>query len=460
MENIIYKNKKAVAILRVSSVRQEDGISHQVQEKKSQEYCNENGLDLVKIFVITESAKDTDDRKQYHEAMAFILKNKYGNVIFYAPDREARNATDLEQNEKWVKAEFFNIHYLTEKLIMHRSSPDSDWLKRDLYGLVSRNFVRNLSTKVVDAMEAKAATGWYPSSHPPLGYICEKARDIETGRIKNRGGTISVDVNANNIKVVRREFELRANGLSYEEIKKTIISEGLVTGKKVFSYRKGTIEKRLNNPFYRGKFLWKGKLYQGNHEIIINKEWLDKVDSLSGKWGFKKRHFGNEYMTLADGWMKCTCGCRVIYDPKQKTNKTTGDIKTYHYYRCTNGKNAHEKLVNINAPKIWEQFGELIDKVSISEEFAKDIADALNATEKKAHKATEIQMADFKANLKQLEDHENKLFDLRIQGNINQEDFNKQLARIRTNRDGLTDQLETLQKGLTSAVMETGLSQI
>ena len=179
------------------------------------------------------------------------------------------------------------------------------------------------------------------------------------------------------------------------------------------------------------------------------------MDSLSGKWGFKKRHFGNEYMTLADGWMKCACGCRVIYDPKQKTNKTTGDIKTYHYYRCTNGKNAHEKLVNINAPKIWEQFGELINKVSISEEFAKDIADALNATEKKAHKATEIQMAGFKESLKELEGHENKLFDLRIQGNINQEDFEKQLARIRTNRDGLTDQLATLQKGLTSAVMET-----
>ncbi len=50
---------------------------------------------------------------------------------------------------------------------------------------------------------------------------------------------------------------------------------------------------------------------------------------------------------------------------------------------------------------------------------------------------------------------DDKLFDLRIQGNINQEDFEKQLARIRTNRDDLTNQLETLQKGLTSAVMET-----
>ncbi len=42
-----------------------------------------------------------------------------------------------------------------------------------------------------------------------------------------------------------------------------------------------------------------------------------------------------------------------------------------------------------------------------------------------------------------------------LQGHIGQSDFEKQLARIRSNRDDLADQLETLQKGLTSAVMET-----
>ncbi|MEN0059101.1 MAG: zinc ribbon domain-containing protein [Bdellovibrio sp.] len=179
------------------------------------------------------------------------------------------------------------------------------------------------------------------------------------------------------------------------------------------------------------------------------------MDLLKGKWGFTKRNFSSEFTTLADGFLRCECGCKIIYDPKEKRNKTTGDIKTYHYYRCTNGKRTHEKLVNINAPKIWEQFSTVMDKINISEDFAKVIANALNTNEKKAHKAIELQMEEFKVSLKELEDHENKLFDLRIQGNINQEDFNKQLARIRSNRDDLAKQLETLQKGLTSAVMET-----
>lgn len=452
---IVYRNKNAVAILRVSSGRQKDGISHDVQEQKCREYCEENGLNLIKVFVLIESAKRSEDRKKYHEAMSFIKKQKHGNLLFYMQDRESRNLKDLSENEEYVMDGLFNIHYVSDRKIIHQDSADSDFLTRDFNGVIARHYSRNLSTRVAEAMTAKAEMGWWPNSRPPLGYVCEKARDNETGRIKNRGGTIAIDPNEENKKIVLREFELRANGFSYEQIKKAILAEGLITGKKSFSYRKSAIEQRLNNPFYRGQFLWNGKLYEGKHDVFVPKEWLEKVDSLTGQWGFKKRHFANEHMVLVDGWLKCSCGCRVIYDPKEKKIKKTGETKTYHYYRCTNGKGVHPKLENINGEKLWEQFGELMGKINISDEFAKDIADALNKTEKKAHRTTELQVAEFKNKEQELQNHEDKLFDLRIQGNVSQDDFEKQLQRIRTNREALTDQLATLQKGLTSAVMET-----
>jgi hypothetical protein len=455
MSAIIYRNKNAVAILRVSSGRQKDGISHEVQEKKIKEYCKEKELALVKVFVLTESAKNTEDRKKYHDAMTFVKKHKHGNVLFYMQDREARNLTDLEENEKRVRNGEITLHYVSDRKIIHRDSPDADFLTRDFNGVMARNYVRHLSTRVIEAMEAKALTGWYPSSHPPLGYICEKARDEETGRIKNRGGTVALDPIENNRRIVLREFELRAKGFAYDRIRETIIAEGLITGKKALQYRKGAIEQRLNNPFYRGKFLWKGKLYQGKHEVFVPKEWLVKIDSMNGQWGFSKRHFSNEHTTLVEGWLKCSCGCRIIYDPKNKKIKKTGEAKIYHYYHCTNGKKVHEKFDNIQGEKIWEQLGGVIDRINISEGFAKDIADALNKTEQKAHRVAELQIAEFKDKERELQSHEDKLFDLRIQGQITQQDFERQLQRIRSNRDSLTDQLETLQKSLTSALMET-----
>lgn len=81
MNEIYYRNKNAVAILRVSSVKQTDGgISHQVQESKCREYAEELGLSLVNVFTFAESAKDSQDRKKYNEAMTYVKKKKVGNV--------------------------------------------------------------------------------------------------------------------------------------------------------------------------------------------------------------------------------------------------------------------------------------------------------------------------------------------------------------------------------------------
>jgi site-specific DNA recombinase len=456
MENIIYRNKNAVAILRVSSTKQTDGgISHQVQEERCREYCEKMGLILVEQFVITESAKDSQERKKYHNAMDFVKKRKIGNVVFYMADREGRNLTDIEENEYRFLRGDFNLHIANDGKIYHQSTSTSELLARNIQAVLARNNSQVTREKVIEAMAAKAKSGWYPSNNPPLGYVTVKVTDPETGRTKNRGTTIGLAPNKNNIKVVLREFELRAKGFSYDEIRNSILSEGLLTAKKALTYRKSSIENRLKNPFYRGEFDWKGKLYKGNHELFVPKAWMEKVDKMNGLRGCTKRHFADEHMAMVDGWLKCSCGCRVIYDPKTKKIKDSGETKTYHYYHCTNGKKAHEKLENIQGEKIWEQFGGLMEKINISEEFAKDIADALNKTEKKAHRVVELQIAEFNDKLKELDSRKDSLVDLMLSKQIEKELFDQQLKRINSNRDSLVDQLEAHQKSLTSALIET-----
>ena len=80
-----------------------------------------------------------------------------------------------------------------------------------------------------------------------------------------------------------------------------------------------------------------------------------------------------------------------------------------------------------------------MDKIHITEEFAKDIA-------------------EFKDKERELEGHEDKLYDLLVAGTIDREGFNRQIKRIRSNRASLADQLEALQKSLTSIVAETAKS--
>lgn len=199
---IFYRNKNAVAILRVSSKGQKDGSSHSVQDQRTKEYCEEMGLKLVKTFVITESAKKSQDRVKYHDAMEFVKANKCGNVVFYMPDRESRNMTDIEENQESVINGEFNIHYVSERKILHRDSATTDFMSREFAGLISRDFIRVLRKRIIDAMARKAETGWWPSNHPALGYVCVKNIDPETGKVKNRGTTIGLDPNENNRKIV------------------------------------------------------------------------------------------------------------------------------------------------------------------------------------------------------------------------------------------------------------------
>lgn len=306
-------NLKAIAILRVSSHRQKDNSSHEVQASDVKEYISEYSLKLVRTFKIVESAKDSGDRKLYREAIDYALKNKIKHILFYMTDREARNLTDSEQNEKLVRADKLNLHYVHDKKVLHRKSPESDFMMRDFQALQNKQLSRTISMKVMDAMTRKAEDGWFPNNHVPLGYMHARRRD-EDGRELKRGTIIVPDINAKTIKQVRREFELRAHGFSFDSIRQQVTEEGLVDIRKVDQYRANTVEKRLKNPFYYGKFRWQECEYIGKHELIIAPELLSQVQLSFGKL-YSRRKIGTHGI-FSGGWLRCaTCGCSIVYDP-------------------------------------------------------------------------------------------------------------------------------------------------
>ena len=456
--NIFYINNKAVAVIRVSSVKQTDGSSPEVQREAAEKHCKKHGLELVKCFEIVESAKASQNRKQYQEAIRFAEKSKIGNILFYMPDRLSRNFSDVESLEFKVLDGVFNVHFVQEGLILHRNSPDSDFMKLDFQTAVNKHFIRNLRTKVVDGMDGKAESGHFPNGKPTLGYIIQELSASDRGKGGYRK-VVALDSNSKNRMIVLREFQLRAEGLSFEKIRKRIIAEGLLIGSKVkiSSYTATSVHKRLVNPFYRGKVQWKGNVYDGKHEVFIPKEILEKVDGSLGLRGNGVKRVENDFTTLMGGWLRCSCGCHIVYDPKTKFNRKNGKSKTYHYYHCANGKKAHDSLrgLNITDDQIWIQLGAVIDDITISPEFAKDIADALNQVETKAHTTTKKQIEQFKLLESDLQSKEDRLMDMRLSGEIDRDTFDLTLKRIRTERRNYTDQIESLQLSLSSAVVET-----
>lgn len=455
-----YINKRAVAILRVSSYKQEDGFSHDVQLKYATDYCendcNRQKLELVKVFTLTESAKKSEDRKKYAEAMHYISQNKIGNVIFYMQDRETRNLTDLEQNEQRVTSGDFIIHFSHDRKCLHSASPESDFLTRAFTGIMARSYVRVLAARIADGMIAKAEQGWYPSNHPPLGYIVLKPKD-QHGQNKVRGGTIGLNPDKKAQQIVLREYQMRAEGYSLEDIRKEIRASGLLTEKQALRYNIATIDGRLKNPFYRGQFLWKGILYDGKHPLFIPSDLVKAVEKTFGKKASAIVREESEHNVLMGGWLKCSCGCNIVYDPKTKKIKATGETKTYHYIHCTDGKEVHktQKGIITTSEKLWDQLGGIMNKIAISEEFANDIAEALNKLNSKTKNVIHIQQAELNDKCKELETHEDRLTEHLLNGTIDKEAYSGHLKRIRGNREDLLRQLEQLRLSLQDTFMES-----
>lgn len=450
-------NPKSIGIHRVSSSRQKDNTSHGVQGHETDEYCKFNGLCLERVFEIVESAKDSDLRKKYHAAIKWALDNDIRHIIFYMFDREARNLTDNEENEKLVRRDRIVLHYVRERKVLHKWSPDSDFLMRDFHAIQNKQYSRTLSAKVGDSMRRKAEEGWYPANIPPLGYV-PQATHNEEGKERRRGKVVGLDPILKNRQTVLREYELRARGLSFEEIRKKIIDEGLCPTRTSLTYHASVVESRIKNPFYRGRFRWEGKEYQGKHELFISKNILDAVDRT-----LYKRHYALKPVTndnaLGGGWITCAlpgCGCSIGYDPKVKKYRN-GAEQVFHYHHCTNGRRAHKSMkgMNITSEKLWEQLETALDAISVTADFVKELTDAMNEAQRKTQKATIVEMDNFKAAIEITHKREDELYADYKTGLVTESFYIRQVEQVRQERLRFTDQLKRAQLSISNAGMET-----
>ncbi|RYE33303.1 MAG: hypothetical protein EOP48_30805, partial [Sphingobacteriales bacterium] len=125
-------NKEALAIVRVSSHKQTEGASPDVQENEIYRYCAERGLVLVRVARLQESAKDSDKRQEYDKEIRHALKKNIRHVLFYMSDREARNMTDIEASNKLILLGKIIVHHVQERKVYWKNSSTSDFLMRNI----------------------------------------------------------------------------------------------------------------------------------------------------------------------------------------------------------------------------------------------------------------------------------------------------------------------------------------
>jgi site-specific DNA recombinase len=327
--------KRCFGYVRVSTVKQGDGVSLVAQREAIEAFASRQNIEIVKWFEEKETAAK-GGRPIFNQMMKELRQGKAHGLVIHKIDRSARNIADWAKIGELADAGI-DIHFATESLDFRSRGGR---LTADIQAVIAADFIRNLREECIKGIQGRLKQGLYPF-RAPTGYI-------DNGR----GNPKTPDpVRAPLIKRLFELYATRAHSFN------TLLAESHTMG---LTSREGHrlsmhgLETIMDNPFYCGVMRIKrtGMTYQGIHEPLISAKLFATVkDIKSGKAGPKVTRHNHRYRGLF------RCGlCDALMIPEQQK----GNV----YYRCQT-RDCATKTVREEA--IAEAIDACLDNACLSE---------------------------------------------------------------------------------------------
>lgn len=407
--------KRALLYVRVSSkVQEKVGHSLDAQERLGKEYATRAGLTIDRTWRVSESAWKKD-RYSFNQMIDYSKKHpEIEHIIFDVTDRMTRNDFDKMKIVDLVKIHNKTIHFSRTNKILDNDFNSDDEFLLDIDVAVAKKWSNTISEKVHTSLQEKAKQGKFPSS-PPIGYIKNKQ-------------TLRIDIDPDRAPFIEMAFtEMASGNYSLNTLSEKLYSDGLRSknGSKVI---KPTLGKILRNPFYYGSFLWKEKLYSGNHDKVVSKHLFDKVQNVLSGNGHAFHVNKNNF--AFNNLLKCSkCGCKVLGEMQKGK---------YIYYHCTFSKGRHKGKNNyMREDRMAILFEDSVRRITMSHDKVSWAKKAL-AKSKNSHAKAQAQMVTAQLALKsKLQNRLDRLFDKMMDDTISKttykqkkDDYDTQIAGI------------------------------
>ncbi len=398
MLKIITTKPKAIIYCRVSSKEQEDtGYSLDSQEKLLKEYAERNGFRVEKDYRISESASGKQVRKSFMEMLQFATAHKITVILCEKIDRLTRNLKDAAVIDDWVKEDVKReVHFVKENFRLNSDTKAHDNFIWDMKVAVARFYANNLSEEVRKGQKEKLAQGWLPTK-PPLGYktIGEKGHKIHVIEEQTAPGVRQMFewYATGNYSLARLESELYASGMRSRAGKRLCISR---------------IHIMLQEPFYFGKILWKGELYQGVQEPLISKDAYDKVQVIL-KRKIQNPHF-TKHTHLFKAKMYCE-HCQGLVTWYEKKGHVYGHCNNHgQFSQC-------QKKTCIREDKVEQQLISYFEKLAPKNELVLGWIEEIIKEENSAHiKEREAEIQKLNGLLFQVRQRRDRYLEAKING--------------------------------------------
>ncbi len=427
------KMEDCIIINRISSQRQDEGYSLPQQSKLNNEVALRSNCQIIKEFDIIESAKNSEKRDEFHEAINFIKKHRnIRHVFLEKTDRLTRNLYDNVLAYNLVYNHNITFHFSRDNQILSKESKSHEKLMFDMKSVIAKNYIDNLSEEVKKGQRGMLEEGKWPGGASPTGYKkVEKLLVPDSPRDK----------------YIARTFKLYASGVhSLKSLKKALDKNG-------FRSRNGKLLTLSNyfiiltNPIYYGMMKWNNKLYLGIHEPILEKPLFDKVQELLHRTKngelipiYQKHDF--TYRNV----MACgECGCKITAEEKKKTNKGNGYVHKWIYYHCTHFKPCNQTGC-VREEKIEKEIMELLSSLHIAPNTTEWLKKMLRESHKEEVTFRENAFKTLNICLTQLNTKLDSLYDDKLANKIDEESYERKRQQFILEREDIKYQIARHEK--------------
>ena len=428
------EEKKIAGIyIRVSTEDQaREGFSLGEQEEKLRQLCEFKEYQIFKVYQDAGiSAKDMEHRPGFQQMMEDMRKGKINYIVAYKLDRVTRSVRDLEL--LIAELEKYDCYLICERDDVNTSTANGRFFVRMLT-VLSQLEIEVVSERTKFGMSGAIKAGHLPGTCP-LGYY----RDADK--------VVKLDPNTKG--VVRRIFNMYLEGKSYYQIS-CILDEEKVLYPEHNKWTEAAVRTIINNRIYVGDYVRNKTLKDESKEdvytdvvvpIITRAEW-EEIQIQKEK---NIQSFSRDRVYMFFQKLICPrCGKLML------CKGSGGKKKKYMYYNCGDchlyfrEDKVEDVLLNFILSLV--EYDEVVKKYFypilaekeevITENIDKEIAvlEGQRNRIKKAYMSGIVEMEDFAADYKIIEDKLNKLEQDKMKNmEIDTEHFS--LMKIMANRD-------------------------
>lgn len=353
------KKLRCYIYTRVSTELQIDGYSLEAQKERLKREAKHRGMQIVGEYSDEgKSGKNINGRPEFKQMLADIKSSKddVDYVLVFKLSRFGRNAADTLNSLQYMEDYGVNLLCVEDGI---DSAGAAGKLIISVLASVAEIERSNIQEQTMAGRKQKARDGKWNGGFAPYGY---KLVDKEGEKAK------VLVINEEEAELVRLIYKLYLQGMGLSRVAKWLNENGYTKkirqNGSVSLISAAFVKGVLDNPVYAGKIAYgrrktekiegtrnefhvvkqdrdSYKLYQGQHEAIIDEDTWYRAQAKRMKNAFKREKTHSlEHEHILSGLVKCPkCGASMYGVVNRKKKKGSDEFYTdMWYYLCKNRK--------------------------------------------------------------------------------------------------------------------------